>query len=98
MLAVVGSVTLTVHTIARLIGLADFQRWLFAIVAPTIALIVWHWFSIHMMNNDPQWFSTWDLIQIGIVVNSGCYIVLCLVLSAPKLFQHADVDSDGDSG
>ena len=98
LLAVVGSVTLTVHTIARLIGLGDVQRWLFAIVGPTIALIVWHWFSIHILNNDPQWFSTWDLIEIGIVVNSGCYIVLCLVLSVPRLFQSPGVDRSGDSG
>ncbi|QDV44096.1 hypothetical protein Enr13x_39570 [Stieleria neptunia] len=91
-LAFVGSVTLTVHVIARSLGLENWRRWLFAVAGPTIAMVAWHGVSTKMNLSDRHWFSTWDLIEIGVVFNAVCYAVLNLLLIVPTWFLSAGAE------
>ncbi len=81
-LAFLGSVTLTLHTIARVLGLNTVAKWLFAILIPTVADAAWHWYSVNELGYRSS-LSIGDHIEMGLIGNAIAFACLTGLLAAP---------------
>lgn len=84
-LAYVGSVTLTLHTIAVAIGLTGVAKWIPAFTVPIVAEAVWKWYSVNRLGYHPGSLSIWNHVQFGLLINSLSCISLAAILAIPRL-------------
>lgn len=84
-LAYVGSITLSLHTIAISIGLNSVAKWTIVFSVPIVMDAFWKWYSVNRLGYHPGSLNVWSHVQIGLLINSASCISLAAILAIPQL-------------
>ena len=83
-------VSVPTHVAVRCLGMTGVVKWIFGVVAPTLAVTFCHYFSELLWGSYPGALGFWYNILIGLVVNLFGFAMVNSIFSLPVWCKKSD--------